>query len=1566
MQTTQTPGVKPTRTGHTMARRKRRDSGMILIMVIVVLLLLAIMGTMAMQIVRVDRIANHRFSLDNIDTVAAATIAKIQDVLVKDLFDEAGTMFNPAAPSGTANKGGGRSPYDYPWTNPGTTGNFLWPTAVGGLYDDPWLASNTPDFSTPTDPKWSHITNLYGIYVDLPKPTGTSSLADRVIDESGIETSDTNLSILNDLTGSSNPAQYMSRGADADGDGIPDSRWTYAPIRTIGGVSYYTAVRIIDNSAMANANVWTSQVDVNGNYDTTETGINAPRWSYPSELNLGNFVRLTDTTKSTRMTGLEKQLLYRFNHNPPSPDPANSVLYPADASVSVLPTPWYRGGVSGSLQAPWSRDKFFKSLDINIRTRGHYWLQGASRYGNYGSFLGDGTYWGWTATGTISSNYRYTSFAMDNEVALRRNNGLADDSVNMTMASSAQNNDFYVWLRQDKKEADYIETSANVGGPAAAGADAIKAFFTDNPRNQLTLISGSAIYAPRLPNITTSPVPTHNGVTLPNDPAIVLKTDLNALSYGRTSATTQAQRLLDRAAFLATPSKGSNSPYAGSTGIYRPSDGQAMLALSTEIRKVIERGTFYLPWNTSTAPNALARERFAHSLAMNIRNFYHEIDNESNSEKGITSMLLGGNQVYGWRPLPMITEIYTQRAYSISGSPAPVAYQDGAGNWHWQVQWTQQSPAPPPATAPTSANQNLIYGTGFVIEIRNPYSYPIDIRGLLVNMGSSGPPTLVSLLNQGPEASSWTTRTTTGTTLIGSGAGDNVMRPEDVIYLYLNAGTSGSANNNMLNRIKPPEAGMVHHVRNLATLSSTVGLSTPIPVTNYDKFQEGAPSSTPAANPTSLSPVSITMLAFDWNITDTTTTTAPRIYQEVQITPIDDRAAPMSSQYLASLDLMVPPPPSNDPLRNPPRSARLLEADFKDPGYPAPGPPTPPLGFERYKQRTFLGNGNGLNALTVAGSGATDAFVKRDNYVPVGQATYATPYVPPIPAVPRGSRNPLTTLPHSWTGDYASGSVQVGDYNLIRTFVPRGGRIAEQQRGQNTPLPAGHTWAEFPGAYAPAGSISPAKVKGQDNLATLQAYDPNHSATWGTVPNPVPPSFFGPSLPPSQLSPVPATDEPQSPATNIYPDPPAYIAPDPPADEVPDPPARIDPNPPADIPAVGAITAGAIVSNPEPPYPWADALMMLGRKDKTVAPLTTEVAVFTPAIDPYTTNMSGRWSRGVGGNAGSTLATQQLIFPTPYSIGAGPSYAATYVMPRHNRLGTVGQIAMVAALPFNGSGSNLLPETWASTSPKPTSVEQFMLDFRSPNFVGGANNGNLSVPHATFLIDRLTAVSPRYDGLDNDGDGVVDEEDELFVPGTLNINTASADMIKKALPIPTIPGGDSTVRDAVVDAIVNYRDMKGTYSAANRGVAAGFRTLNGQGLKGIAYVGELFAALDMMPAGPGNIGNNVDGSGNPKDDTDINGTVIDWWGPNANFRKSVKDNRANDRKERVMIPAMLTNVARTRSDIFTAYILLQGFPTGDFSVGPVESARLFVILDRSGCTTDLNTHGAKILAIYKY
>src|SRR5205823_68853 len=58
---------------------------------------------------------------------------------------------------------------------------------------------------------------------------------------------------------------YKFLAGDADGDGIADSAFVKLPVGEINGVTYYAAIRIIDNNSAQNANTaMTKSLELDG------------------------------------------------------------------------------------------------------------------------------------------------------------------------------------------------------------------------------------------------------------------------------------------------------------------------------------------------------------------------------------------------------------------------------------------------------------------------------------------------------------------------------------------------------------------------------------------------------------------------------------------------------------------------------------------------------------------------------------------------------------------------------------------------------------------------------------------------------------------------------------------------------------------------------------------------------------------------------------------------------------------------------------------------------------------------------------------------------------------------------------------------------------------------------------------------------------------------------------------------------------------------------------------------------------------------------------------------------
>ncbi|XAM01464.1 hypothetical protein OT109_08715 [Phycisphaeraceae bacterium D3-23] len=261
--------------------------------------------------------------------------------------------------------------------------------------------------------------------------------------------------------------------------------------------------------------------------------------------------------------------------------------------------------------------------------------------------------------------------------------------------------------------------------------------------------------------------------------------------------------------------------------------------------------------------------------------------------------------------------------------------------------------------------------------------------------------------------------------------------------------------------------------------------------------------------------------------------------------------------------------------------------------------------------------------------------------------------------------------------------------------------------------------------------------------------------------------------------------------------------------------------------------------------------------------------------------------------------------------------------------GRIPYVADVLTIPVVGPNDASAPDNTlgdAIAQSAATRLDDFMLDYRrnvaSPAAVISNVVPSLNVPHAVLLLERLTTHSPAVDGEDLDGDGVdvavggVPDYDEAHVPGKINLNTADPDFLASILPYPT-----AAQRSAVAARILAFRENPGARSANARSTTQ----------PGIAYTGELYDSL---------IG---DLSGlNPQ--PDWNDHQLGGMTSGGTF---VADGITGDREEDLMLAKWLNEVCGTRSDVFAVYLVVQGFPAGNFGAGPVESARVIAVFSRS-------------------
>ena len=177
--------------------RKAFPAGSALILAVVLTSLLAIIGVLFVMVSRVDKMATSSIAENQELNLAVETlVAQVSRELTLDVPGVAGQEY-----------------YDYPDVN------------------DTWLASLEP-YRDGTVYKWRQISDVYNKL-------------------------DPNLQLEAEVVPDHQDAAVMGEAviADADGDGVADSRWVIIPGISSGkGKPIYAAIRIIDNGAMLNAN----------------------------------------------------------------------------------------------------------------------------------------------------------------------------------------------------------------------------------------------------------------------------------------------------------------------------------------------------------------------------------------------------------------------------------------------------------------------------------------------------------------------------------------------------------------------------------------------------------------------------------------------------------------------------------------------------------------------------------------------------------------------------------------------------------------------------------------------------------------------------------------------------------------------------------------------------------------------------------------------------------------------------------------------------------------------------------------------------------------------------------------------------------------------------------------------------------------------------------------------------------------------------------------------------------------------------------------------------------------
>ncbi|WP_432800268.1 hypothetical protein [Poriferisphaera sp. WC338] len=262
------------------------------------------------------------------------------------------------------------------------------------------------------------------------------------------------------------------------------------------------------------------------------------------------------------------------------------------------------------------------------------------------------------------------------------------------------------------------------------------------------------------------------------------------------------------------------------------------------------------------------------------------------------------------------------------------------------------------------------------------------------------------------------------------------------------------------------------------------------------------------------------------------------------------------------------------------------------------------------------------------------------------------------------------------------------------------------------------------------------------------------------------------------------------------------------------------------------------------------------------------------------------------------------------------------------------------------------------------------------------DSGSMMLPHAALLFDHFTTVSPSDDNIDNDQNGTVDDSGngrELFIPGTINVNTMPLNLLTLSSPLPESSITDiedlsrsivcyrdgplyeqfnPTFTDFDTSSPYEYSDIRDTV-ATNFGVASTSwrQTTSNTDQPGIASIGEL---LYLNPA-PGVSSRNMNREGVNTSTLTATSKLNLFPIPEATTAAGINASStgAADKNEEFLARLQyLTQLYSVRSDRFVVYGYVRGYPDGNFAAGPIEEARFIAVLDRSGKVT--TTHGPYI------
>ncbi|MCE5184721.1 MAG: general secretion pathway protein GspK [Planctomycetaceae bacterium] len=207
----------------TESRQLDRNRGSALLLVVVVTVLLAVIGVMFLMVSRAGETETGAVvQSKDLDNAVQSVVTRINEVLVNDLFGSDDRLVNADA-SNPADD-------DEPWDYPSHIGSDSWLAALEPKVTDPGTPANETDDTW----TWPHISDLWHNF-------GIPGLRQ--------------INLQGNASATWIPENSLFGRADADGDGVADSRWAQVPnLSSSRGEPVFAAVRIIDNCAMLNLN----------------------------------------------------------------------------------------------------------------------------------------------------------------------------------------------------------------------------------------------------------------------------------------------------------------------------------------------------------------------------------------------------------------------------------------------------------------------------------------------------------------------------------------------------------------------------------------------------------------------------------------------------------------------------------------------------------------------------------------------------------------------------------------------------------------------------------------------------------------------------------------------------------------------------------------------------------------------------------------------------------------------------------------------------------------------------------------------------------------------------------------------------------------------------------------------------------------------------------------------------------------------------------------------------------------------------------------------------------------